>query len=331
MVVELIDYGASIARVTVLDGRGGPVDLVVGPASLQGFVTSKRRFGAIVGRYAGRLRGAALIDGVRYPLATNASGVTLHGGDPGFDRALWSARTFQNQEAIGVAFTHVSRDGDQGFPGTLRVVARYSLARRSNALTLAIEATADRPTVANLTNHVYFNLAGAGTIECHRLRVDADRRVELDARKLPTGRLAPAESFDAPRSLGEAMQAPGTAGGIDDMLALRSPGRTVLSDPFSGRSLTITTNQPGLQVFTGNAFDGTDRDRLGRPIERHHGIALEPGHFPDSPSIRHFPSTRVAPGRPLRWRARWTFASGRPTASPCPAARTGSPTPKRSF
>lgn len=309
MVVDLIDYGAAIARIALPDGKQGLTDVVVGPADLDGFVRSRRRFGAIVGRYAGRLRGAALIDGKRYPLAVNASGVTLHGGDPGFDRALWAAKPFENSREIGIAFTHVSPDGDQRFPGRLTVTARYALARNADVLTLDITAASDRPTVANVTNHVYFNLAGRGTIGCHRLQVDAAHRVEIDARKLPNGRLLPLAGgpfdFRQPRLLNRAL----AGNGIDEMLVMRRGGATRLNDPHSGRSLTLTTSEPGVQAYTGNAFDGTDRDRNGDAIVRHAAIAIEPGHFADSPWIAHFPSTRVAPGRPLRWYARWAFGS----------------------
>lgn len=315
MVVDLIDYGAAIARIGLPDGKQELVDVVVGPANLDGIVRSKRRFGAIVGRYAGRLRGAALIDGKRYPLAVNASGVTLHGGDPGFDRALWTAKPYETAREIGIAFTHVSPGGDQGFPGAMTITARYALARDADVLTLDINATADRPTVANLTNHVYFNLAGQGTIACHRLQVDAERRVEIDARKLPTGRLLPlaGEAFDfgRPRPLTTTL----AAGGIDEMLVMRSGGAARLHDPRSGRSLTLTTDQPGVQVYTGNAFDGAERDRRGDTINRHAAIAIEPGHFADSPWIAHFPTTRVAPGQPLRWHARWAFGANTPERS----------------
>lgn len=317
MTVELMDHGAAIVRVALPDGKGGTVDVVPAPADLAGLLASNRRYGAIVGRYAGRLRGEVTIDGTRYPLATNAAGVTLHGGDPGFDRALWTSRSFATRDATGVVFTHVSRDGDQGFPGTLTVEARYALARNSDTLTLDITATADRPTVANLTNHVYFNLAGQGSVACHALRVAADRRVELDVRKLPTGRLLPvrgtAFDFARDRPLAPVLK----AGGIDEMLVLSGKRTARLSDPASGRTLIVTTNQPGLQVFTGNAFDGTDRDRAGRPIARHAAIALEPGHFADSPAIPAFPSTRVAPGKPLRWHIAWRFGRTAPAVPEC--------------
>ncbi|MCW4463401.1 galactose mutarotase [Sphingomonas sp. BT-65] len=317
MTVELMDHGAAIVRIAVPDGKGGAVDVVPAPVDLAGLLASNRRYGAIVGRYAGRLRGEVTIDGTRYPLATNASGVTLHGGDPGFDRAAWVPRSFATRDAVGLVFTHVSPDGDQGFPGKLTIEARYTLARDSDTLTLDITATADRPTVANLTNHVYFNLAGQGSVACHVLRVDADRRVELDARKLPTGRLVPvrgtASDFTRDRPLAPVLQ----AGGMDEMLVLSGSRTARLTDPASGRMLAVTTDQPGLQVFTGNAFDGADRDRAGRPIARHAAIALEPGHFADSPAIPAFPSTRVAPGKPLRWHAAWRFGRVAPAAAAC--------------
>jgi galactose mutarotase-like enzyme len=322
--VELISFGAAIARIA-LQGDGGPaVNVVVGPDNLAGFVRSRRRFGAIVGRYAGRLRGSALIDGKTYPLAVNPQGVTLHGGDPGFDRALWSGTPFETPDGVGVVFTLASPHGDQGFPGALKVTARYTLERNSDALTLDIEAVADRATVVNLTNHVYFNLAGEGTVACHWLAVDADSYVAVDARNLPTGELTPVGGsrldFASARPLGETF----ATGGLNDTFVLRRGGAARLQDGSSGRSLTLTTNQPGLQVFTGNSFDGTDRDQRGALIMRHAGIAIEPQHFPDSPWFAHFPTTQVSPASPLRWHTRWLFSQAAPRRDGCPAlAKTG--------
>jgi galactose mutarotase-like enzyme len=318
--VELISYGAAIARIALKGEKGAAVDVVVGPDNLAGFVNSRRRFGAIVGRYAGRLRGSVRIDGKTYPLAVNPQGVTLHGGDPGFDRALWFGTPFETPAGVGVAFTHVSPHGDQGFPGRLMVTARYTLERNADALTLDIEAVADRPTVANLTNHVYFNLAGEGTVACHALDVEADSYVAVDARNLPTGTLMPVKGsrldFTSSRLLGETFP----NGGLNDMLVLRRAGAARLSDRASGRFLTLTTDQPGLQVFTGNSFDGTDRDQRGVPILRHAGVAIEPGHFPDSPWFAHFPSTEISPSRPLRWHARWSFDKSTSKPPGCPAS-----------
>ncbi|MES2056690.1 MAG: aldose epimerase family protein [Pseudomonadota bacterium] len=323
MTVEIIDYGAAIARISVPDRAGKAENVVLAPGDLAGFVASRRRYGAIVGRYAGRLRGSALVDGKTYPLAANALGVTLHGGDPGFDHAVWRGRAFETRRAVGVALVHHSKAGEQGFPGALDVTARYSLARDANVLTLDISATADRPTVANLTNHSYFNLTGGGSVACHSLAVDARRWVATDTRRLPTGVLplvarGPLDFVKA-RPLGPSLHStePLIAEGLDHMLVLDRGGTAQLSDATSGRMLTVSTTEPGMQVYTANALDGTDRDAAGRPLARHGGIALEPQHFPDSPWIAAFPSTRVSPGHPLRWHTQWAFAAGRPT--PCDA------------
>ncbi len=315
MTVELTGRGAAIVRIALAEADGRLTEMVVGPPALAGLIASARRYGAIVGRYAGRLRGSVEIAGQRHDLAVNASGVTLHGGDPGFDRALWSARPFETADTIGVAFTHVSRDGDQGFPGTLSVTARYTLARHADALTLDITATADRPTIANMTNHVYFDLSGGRGLGCQTLTVDAPRRVAIDARKLPTGTLPAVAGTPLDFTRGRALAGVIADGGVDEMLVLGRSRTARLTDRPTGRVLTLTTDQPGLQVFTGNGFDGTDRDRAGRPIVRHAGIALEPGNFSDAPNVRGFPDARVAPGRSYRWRATWHFT--REAAQPC--------------
>ena len=300
--VALVDRGATMLRIALAEGGGRRRDVVVGPGDYPALVASPRRYGGIVGRYAGRLRGHVTIAGRRYNLATNASGVTLHGGDPGFDRAVWSATSFETPRAVGVVFTHVSRDGDQRFPGTLTVTARYALARNSDTLTLDIAASSDRPTVVNLTNHAYFDLSGGAGLACQSLSIDATKRVALDARKLPTGGFERAD-YRRLRPLSSAL----AAGGIDDMLVLGRHRTARLVDRVSGRRLTLTTDQPGLQVYTGNGFDGSDRDRKGAPIGRFAGIALEPANFPDAPNIIGFPDAGVAPGKPYRWRTTWRF------------------------
>ncbi len=328
MTVEIIDYGAAIARISVPDQAGRIENVVLTPGDLAGFVAGRRRYGAIVGRYAGRLRGAVPVAGKTYPLAVNATGVTLHGGDPGFDRGLWQGRTFTTRQTVGVELVLHSKDGEQGFPGALVVKARYSLARNANVLTLDIAATSDRPTVANLTNHSYFNLSGnSGSVACHSLAVDARRWVATDARRLPTGALLPVTGgpldFSKARQLGPLLQSADLliADGLDHMLVLDRGGTARLSDAVSGRTMTVATTEPGMQVYTANVLDGSDRDAAGRPLARHGGIALETQHFPDSPWIAAFPRTRVSPGHPLRWHTQWAFAAGKPT--PCdPGAAT---------
>lgn len=313
--VDLLTYGAAIASIRLARQDGPPVEVVVGPSQLEPF--TKRRFGQIVGRYAGRLRGELLIDGERHRLATNAAGVTVHGGDPGLDRELWQGTPFTDEAGSGVTFELLSPDGQQGFPGTLRLRARYHLDRLTDTLTLDIQGTTDRNTVANLTNHVFFNLAGEGTIACHTLQADASRYVEIDKRKLPTGTLRAVRGtrFDFTRA--QPLAPILSQGGLDDMIVLDPLGNTQLRDPASGRAVTISTNQPGIQVFTGNGFDGSLPDQQGRPILRHAGIALEPMGLPDSPWISSFPSTSVTPERPLHWQTRWSFSKTPPKPGSC--------------
>ncbi|MBB5709842.1 aldose epimerase family protein [Sphingomonas xinjiangensis] len=310
----LIEYGASITSIRLKD-RGRSIEVVVGPNDLTAF--TKRRFGQIVGRYAGRLRGEVLIEGFRYPLATNAAGVTVHGGDPGLDRELWRGTPFFNAKGSGVTFKLVSPSGKQGFPGILSLEAQYFLARNSDTLTLDIRGSADRPTIASLTNHVFFNLAGVGTVACHVLEADASRYVQIDHRKLPTGALQPVRDtrfdFTMPRLLAPLLR----TGGLDDMIVLEPGGAVHLHDRRSGRTLRMTTNQPGVQVFTGNGFDGSILDGRGRPIMRHAGVAVEAMGLPDSPWFPHFPSTAVSPFRPLHWRTEWAFSTARRQRGSC--------------
>lgn len=305
MTVELTDLGAAIVAIR-LQRKGGARDMVVGPQDFAGFAASRRRFGAIVGRYAGRLGRSVPIGGRTFQLNARPDGVTLHGGDPGFDRMLWTGRPFAGPQGRGVEFTLVSPAGMQNLPGTLTVKARYVLAPRQDRLSLTITAWTDRPTIANLTNHVYFNLSDDPTIAGHCLAMDARREVEIDDRKLPTGRLrniiGSAHDFRRPSPLAPIV----AAGGMDDMFVLER-NRVRLSDPKSGETLTITTSEPGVQVYTGNGFDGTDRDRRGCPIAAHAGIALETQHFPDSPNQKSFPSTLVTTASPMKSWTAWTF------------------------
>lgn len=298
MTVELTDLGAAIVAIR-LPGDSHPV--TVGPIDFATFAASRRRYGAIVGRYAGRLPGAITIAGRRYPLAVNASGVTLHGGDPGFDRALWTARRIGRNV---IEFNHQSPAGAQGFPGQLVVRARYTLAPDSDTLTLDLSAQADRPTAANLTNHVYFNLAGAGSIGCHRLRVAAGQSVTLDARRVPAGTapVAPELDFRHPRALAAALM----TGGLDALLLLDAP-EMMLDDPTGGLRLTLSTSEPAIQVFTGNSFDGTERDGKGVPIARFAGIALEPQRLPAGAAEVTPRTGLVSPGRPQRSTTQWRF------------------------
>jgi aldose 1-epimerase len=244
-------------------------------------------FGGIVGRYANRIAfGRFTLDGRSYQLACNNGRHHLHGGVHGFDRAQWTAEPELNR----VKLRYTSADGEEGYPGTLHVAVTYSLVM--NRLQIDYEAAAEAPTIINLTNHAYFNLAGTGTIDGHLLRVDAERYVAVDAELIPTGELAPvAKQFHAGRALA-GMQ-------LDHTFVTK---QAELCDPASGRVLRVTSTQPGIQIYTGDQLDGTAG---GYPQRA--GVCLEPQHFPDSPNRPSFPSTVLRPGERYFRRSTYEF------------------------
>ena len=304
MTVDLTDFGAAIVAIRLPRARGAH-DVVVGPKSFENFARSRGRYGAIIGRYAGRLGRSVTIDGQTFDLNARPDGVTLHGGDPGFDRMLWNGRPFASPQGSGVEFTLVSPAGTQNLPGTLWVRVRYVLHPREERLSLTVHVLTDAPTVANITNHVYFNLSRDPTVAGHCLAIAASRKVEIDDHKLPTGKLrniiGGAHDFRRPKSLTAII----AAGGMDDMFVLER-AHVRLSDPKSGERLTITTSEPGVQIYTGNGFDGSDRGLQG-PIAAYAGVALETQHFPDSPNRPSFPSTSITPARPMTSWTQWAF------------------------
>lgn len=320
----LLDYGATMQSIFVPDRSGRDADVLVHPGDVAHMVGDARRNGRTVGRYAGRLRGGFTIDGRHFPLAANSAGVTLHGGDPGLDQAVWEGAPFLTTKETGVAFSLTSPDGSQGFPGTLHILVRYAVDRGSNRIKIGYRATTDRPTIINLTNHAYYNLAGSGTVGCETLAVGASRYVETDARRLPTGRLPAVAGtsldFSRPSRLSDRIAASdplvAAIGGLDHMLVLDPGGTAQLTDPRSGRTLVVSTDQPGLQVYSGNGFDGSESDARGMPIAPHAGIALEAGRLPDSPNIAAFPSAKLRPGQV--YRATTTLRFGVDPESPSP-------------
>ncbi|CAG7618472.1 aldose epimerase family protein [Actinacidiphila bryophytorum] len=312
--VGLLDLGASLHSARCPDRSGRVAETVVSPLDIGDRFGAARYFGATVGRYANRIGGALLpLDGDLLPLSANESGNTLHGGVDGFDLRSWSARPAADGTRAGVEFSLVSPAGDQGFPGRLEARVTYSLGDEGD-LVIDYTATSDAPTVVNLTNHAYWNLAGGAdeTVSDHELQVLADHYTRVDPGLLPLP--GPHESvagtpFDLrePRALGKALTAGDeqirmAGGGYDHNWVLRAhtPGMVapaaVLSHPGSGRRLECLTTEPGIQVYTGNHFDGSFPGSDGRPVPRFAGVALETQHFPDGPNRPDFPSVRLAPG-----------------------------------
>lgn len=318
--VRAMTYGGIITSLEAPDRHGAPGDVVLGYDDLAGYLRSSPYFGAIVGRYGNRIaRGRFTLDGTEYRLAVNNGPNHLHGGVRGFDKVVWAAAPFQNDSTVGVVFTHVSPDGDEGYPGTLRAAVTYTLNDR-NELAIDYEAATDKPTPVNLTQHSYFNLAGSGDILGHMLTLAADRYVPVDSTLIPTGELAPVAGtpfdFRTPHPIGARIGAPDEqlrrGGGYDHTFVVNRTGpglvlAAILTDSASGRTLEIRTTEPGVQFYSGNFLDGTLTGKGGTVYRYRTGLALETHHFPDSPNQPAFPSTILRPGETYRSRTVWTF------------------------
>ena len=304
---RIMTYGGIVVSLRTPDREGKVADVVLGHDSVQGYEPNPPYFGAIVGRYANRIaHGEFKLDGKTYNLPKNNGENTLHGGTVGFNQAVWKA----NEIANGVELTHVSPDGDQGFPGKLSVTVRYTLA--GNTLRIEYSATTDKDTVVNLTNHSYFNLAGQGNgdILQHELRIDGSRFTPVDATLIPTGELRPVEGtpFDFRKltpigaRIHQDNQQLQYGKGYDLNWVLDTPegklGEAAEAyDPASGRVLQVFTTEPGVQFYSSNFLDGSIKGKAGVAYGQRSAFCLETQHFPDSPNHPSFPTTELKPGQ----------------------------------
>jgi len=318
LTVRIMTYGARVVSVEAPDRNGKKADVVLGYSDLAQYESDPGTyFGAIVGRYGNRIaKGKFSIDGHNYQIPTNNNGNALHGGPAGFSSKVWTAKEIPH----GVEMTLVSPDGDMGFPGELTLRVTYRL--EGSALVIIYNATTTKPTVINVTNHSYFNLAGDGngTILPTLLMIDADRYTPIDAGLIPTGELAPVAGtpfdFRKPTAIGARIDQPNEqlklAGGYDHNFVLNGKGpekhlAAKAVDPASGRTLTVTTTEPGVQFYSGNFLDGTRTGKFGGKYAIHAGFCLETQHFPDSPNHPKFPSTLLKPGETLNSVTVFTF------------------------
>ncbi len=323
MEVRTMPYGAILVSIRVPDRRGQPADVVLGFDTFQDYITKQPPyFGAVVGRYGNRIaKGRFTLDGTLYHLATNNGPNHLHGGVHGFDKATWAAEPFERDGTAGITYTLTSPDGDEGYPGTLHAKVTYMLTS-ANELRVDYEATTDKATPVNLTQHSYFNLAGegAGDILGHVLTIDADRFTPVDDTLIPTGELAPVAGtpfdFRTPTAIGARIAVDDAqlknGNGYDHNWVLNRTGAGLvhaahLAEPQSGRTLDIATTEPGLQFYSGNFLDGTIHGKSDHVYTRRSGLCLETQHFPDSPNHPAFPSTIVRPGTPYRSQTVFSF------------------------
>ncbi|MFD7729463.1 aldose epimerase family protein [Kitasatospora phosalacinea] len=313
---EVLERGGILHRLRVPDPDGRPADVVLGHDTLDGYTADTAYHGALVGRYANRIaRGRFDLDGRTHRVPATDRGHALHGGPDGFHRRQWRATARAAPDRAELRLDLHSPDGDMGFPGALHVTARYTLDRHGT-LRLDWTARTDQPTPVNLTQHAYFNLAGpGGTVHDHRLAVDADAYLPVDADAIPLGAPAPTAGtpFDlsTPHPLRERLAHPHPqlrrAGGYDHCFVLTAPPApgalrraARLHGPDDRRRMEVWTTEPGLQVYTGNALDGD-------PHPRHGGLCLETQHFPDSPNRPDYPDTVLRPGTTRRSTTEYRF------------------------
>ena len=323
--VRVLTYGGIVQTIEVPDRDGRPANVTLGFATTEEYAADNPAyFGALVGRYANRLSGGFTLDGRRHETARNFGNASLHGGIEGFSHRVWAAAEASEEDRAGLRLRLVSPDGDQGYPGTMTVEARYSLGPDAD-LRIDYRATTDAPTVVNLTNHAYFNLGGEGngTVEDHLLQIFAGHVTEVDADAIPSGNLLPLAGtpldFRQPHPIGERIRADHPqllmAHGYDFNYVLDRPAAPgALAEcarvvhPGSGRVLTAWTDQPAVQLYTGNYLDGSRLGTSGRAYRQGDGFCLETQHFPDSPNRPEFPSTLLRPGEEFRSTTVYVFS-----------------------
>jgi aldose 1-epimerase len=310
IVATIMTYGGTLVSLQAPDRHGTLGDVVLGFDTLEPYLGDHPYFGALIGRYGNRIAdGRFQLRGVEYTVAQNDGSNHLHGGPNGFHRAIWQAQAHHSDSAPALALTYRSRDGEEGYPGNLEVMVGYTL-NEQNQLRIDYTATTDQPTIVNLTNHAYFNLAGAGDILGHQLQLHASRFLPIHGTLIPTGELRSVAGtpmdFTVPTAIGaritsDDQQLHYAFYGYDHTWVL-DEGEARLTfaaraiEAISGRVMDVYTTQPGIQFYSGNFLDGSLTGKRGQAYTKYTGFCLETQHFPDSPNQPQFPSTVLEPG-----------------------------------
>jgi aldose 1-epimerase len=322
----ITNFGGIVVALKVPDRNGKLDDVVLGFSDLESYTKPGPYFGAIIGRYGNRIaKGRFKLRGVEYKLAVNNGENHLHGGIKGFDKVVWTAREMKTKAGPAVVLTYLSKDGEEGYPGNLRVRVVYTLTSKTE-LKIDYSATTDKDTVTNLTHHSYFNLLGEsnGDILNHRVRINADRFVPTDAGSIPTGELRSVAGtpFDFLKATGigarinqddEQLK---LGNGYDHTFVINGrPGTLRLAaaayEPSTGRTMEVWTTEPGMQFYTGNFLDGTVTGKSGKLYPRRSGFCFETQHYPDSPNQPSFPTTTLRRGATYRSTTIYRFGASR--------------------
>jgi aldose 1-epimerase len=324
MEVRASNYGGLITALLVPDGSGKVSDVTLGLKSFDDYVKNPPYFGALIGRYGNRIaKGQFKIDDQTFKLPKNDGPNTLHGGPKGFDKVVWQAEPFEKEDSVGVIFTYTSKDGEEGFPGNLQTRVTYTLTDK-NELSFDYHATTDKPTVVNLTQHAYFNLAGdgVGDVLGHEVTIYANEYTPVNKQLIPTGKIETVTDtpFDFRNKviLGTRVNVDNEqikfGQGIDHNFVLRKkePGSLTLaarvSEASTRRVMEVHTTEPGVQFYTGNFLDDKLAAKSGKPYAKHSGFCLETQHYPDSPNQAEFPSTVLRPGEEYNSKTVYTFS-----------------------
>jgi len=320
MKATISTYGGTLTSLLVPDKDGKISDVVLGFDNAGGYLSPEFRksnpyFGALIGRYGNRIaKGKFTVDGKEYQVGVNNNGNSLHGGKLGFDQKIWTAKPGSDGDDQTLTLTYLSKDGEEGYPGNLNVTVTYTLTN-DNALKIDYAATTDKATPVNLTNHAYFNLAlgQSKDVLAHQVTIPADRYTVVNDQLIPTGELKPVKGtpfdFTTPHAIGERIaQVPG---GYDHNWVLnQATGKhsaATVYEPTTGRTMEVTTDEPGVQFYTGNFLDGSLKGKGGVVYGKHGGFCLETQHFPDSPNQKDFPSTVLKPGETYHTTTSYTF------------------------
>ncbi|MDA1370323.1 MAG: galactose mutarotase [Proteobacteria bacterium] len=321
--VEILDLGGVIVTLETADANGNPADITTGFDNPQQYLAGSGYMGAVVGRYANRIaNGRFSLDGQQYALAINNGNNAIHGGLVGFDKRIWQASYNVIENEANLSLSLISEDGEEGYPGTLTATVTYTL-NDKNQLIIDYAATTDKATIVNLTNHAYFNLDGqeAGSILDHEILINADRYTPINDESIPTGEIAAVAGtpldFRTPKTIGQDIEADhqqiNFGSGFDHNFIINNltPGELALAatvhSPVTGRTLTVYTDQPGMQFYTGNFLNGSLVGKAGAVYARRNAFCLETQHYPDSPNKSSFPTTVLRPGEQYSTRTIFEF------------------------